>query len=87
MESRAKSNPVMSICRLSTLRAPVLPPALVPPLVVQNNKPPRPQLPPSWGRFFLLVAAYLSDMPSVAFEPCIPTRGTKEWLHEIKHDG
>ena len=31
-------------------------------------------------------------MPKVAFEPCIPTRGTKvpagpEWLHEIKHDG
>ena len=27
-----------------------------------------------------------------AFEPCIPTRGTKvpdrpEWIHEIKHDG
>jgi bifunctional non-homologous end joining protein LigD len=31
-------------------------------------------------------------MPKVAFEPCIPTRGTKvpagpDWLHEIKHDG
>src|ERR1700694_4400952 len=31
-------------------------------------------------------------MPKVAFEPCIPTRGTKVpsgpvWLHEIKHDG
>jgi ATP-dependent DNA ligase len=31
-------------------------------------------------------------MPGVAFEPCIPTVGTKvpagpEWFHEIKHDG
>ncbi len=31
-------------------------------------------------------------MPKTAFEPCLPTRGTKvpagpEWLHEIKHDG
>jgi ATP-dependent DNA ligase len=31
-------------------------------------------------------------MPKSAFDPCIPTRGTKvpnrpEWLHEIKHDG
>src|ERR1700730_10780137 len=31
-------------------------------------------------------------MPKIAFEPCIPTRGTKvpagpEWFHEIKHDG
>jgi len=31
-------------------------------------------------------------MRNVAFEPCIPTRGTKvpagpDWLHEIKHDG
>jgi bifunctional non-homologous end joining protein LigD len=31
-------------------------------------------------------------MPKVAFEPCIPTRGTKvpagtDWLHEIKQDG
>ncbi len=31
-------------------------------------------------------------MPKPAFEPCIPTRGTKvparpEWIHEIKHDG
>ena len=31
-------------------------------------------------------------MRTVAFEPCIPTRGTQvpagpEWLHEIKHDG
>src|SRR5260370_29673010 len=31
-------------------------------------------------------------MRKIAFEPCIPTRGTKvpagpEWLHEIKHDG
>ena len=31
-------------------------------------------------------------MRTVAFEPCIPTRGTKvpnrrEWIHEIKHDG
>ena len=31
-------------------------------------------------------------MSNVAFEPCIPTRGTKvpagpDWLHEIKHDG
>jgi bifunctional non-homologous end joining protein LigD len=31
-------------------------------------------------------------MPTSAFEPCIPTRGTKvpdrpEWIHEIKHDG
>ena len=31
-------------------------------------------------------------MRTSAFDPCIPTRGTKvpdrpEWLHEIKHDG
>jgi bifunctional non-homologous end joining protein LigD len=31
-------------------------------------------------------------MPKIAFEPCLPTRGTKvpagpDWLHEIKHDG
>jgi bifunctional non-homologous end joining protein LigD len=31
-------------------------------------------------------------MRNVAFEPCIPTRGTKVpagpgWFHEIKHDG
>jgi bifunctional non-homologous end joining protein LigD len=31
-------------------------------------------------------------MSKIAFEPCIPTRGTKvpagpDWLHEIKHDG
>ncbi len=31
-------------------------------------------------------------MPKIAFEPCLPTRGTKvpagpEWLHEIKHGG
>jgi bifunctional non-homologous end joining protein LigD len=31
-------------------------------------------------------------MHQSAFEPCIPTRGTKvpegaEWIHEIKHDG
>ena len=31
-------------------------------------------------------------MPKIAFEPCIPTRGTQvpagpDWLHEIKHDG
>jgi len=31
-------------------------------------------------------------MRKVAFEPCIPTRGTKvpagpDWIHEIKHDG
>src|SRR5688500_503647 len=31
-------------------------------------------------------------MRTSAFEPCIPTRGTKvpsskNWLHEIKHDG
>ena len=31
-------------------------------------------------------------MRKTAFEPCIPTRGTKvpdrpEWLHEVKHDG
>jgi bifunctional non-homologous end joining protein LigD len=31
-------------------------------------------------------------MRNLAFEPCIPTRGTKvpagpDWLHEIKHDG
>ena len=47
---------------------------------------------PGWRRFFLSTAAYLSGMPRVAFEPCIPTRGTKVpagpgWFHEIKHDG
>jgi hypothetical protein len=31
-------------------------------------------------------------MRKSAFEPCIPTRGTKvpdrpEWIHEVKHDG
>jgi bifunctional non-homologous end joining protein LigD len=31
-------------------------------------------------------------MRKIAFEPCIPTRGTKvpagsDWIHEIKHDG
>jgi bifunctional non-homologous end joining protein LigD len=31
-------------------------------------------------------------MRKPAFDPCIPTRGTKvptgpDWLHEIKHDG
>jgi bifunctional non-homologous end joining protein LigD len=31
-------------------------------------------------------------MRKSAFEPCIPSRGTKaperpEWIHEIKHDG
>ena len=36
--------------------------------------------------------AYLCGMSKVAFEPCIPTRGTtvptgEDWLHEIKHDG
>ena len=34
----------------------------------------------------------LSLQSKSAFEPCIPTRGTKvpdrpEWIHEIKHDG
>ena len=38
------------------------------------------------------VAKGLTAMRNVAFEPCIPTRGTQvpagpEWLHEIKHDG
>jgi bifunctional non-homologous end joining protein LigD len=36
--------------------------------------------------------AYLNRMPKIAFEPCIPTRGTEvpasaDWIHEIKHDG
>jgi hypothetical protein len=36
--------------------------------------------------------AYLSRMRKPAYDPCIPTRGTKvpdrpEWFHEIKHDG
>ena len=36
--------------------------------------------------------AYLTVMRNVAFEPCIPTRGTQvpagpDWIHEIKHDG
>ena len=31
-------------------------------------------------------------MRNVAYEPCIPTRGTQvpagpDWIHEIKHDG
>jgi bifunctional non-homologous end joining protein LigD len=31
-------------------------------------------------------------MPRIAFEPCLPTRGTQvpagpDWIHEIKHDG
>jgi bifunctional non-homologous end joining protein LigD len=38
------------------------------------------------------VVTYLSRMRKTAFDPCIPTRGTKvpnrpDWLHEIKHDG
>ena|ERR1700686_4653149 len=41
---------------------------------------------------FSAAASYLTGMGNVAFEPCIPTRGTKVpsgpvWLHEIKHDG
>ena len=41
---------------------------------------------------FLPVIAYLSRMRKTAFDPCIPTRGTKvpnrpDWLYEIKHDG
>src|SRR5258705_9065068 len=44
------------------------------------------------SRFFCLPTTYLSTMPKIAFEPCIPTRGTQvpagpDWLHEIKHDG
>jgi ATP-dependent DNA ligase len=40
----------------------------------------------------LLPFSYLTAMRKTAFEPCIPTRGTKvpagpDWLHEIKHDG
>jgi len=36
--------------------------------------------------------AYLGAMRNVAFEPCLPTRGTQvpagpDWIHEIKHDG
>jgi bifunctional non-homologous end joining protein LigD len=36
--------------------------------------------------------AYLTGMLQVAFEPCIPTRGTQvpagpDWIHEVKHDG
>jgi bifunctional non-homologous end joining protein LigD len=36
--------------------------------------------------------SHVIGMRKVAFEPCIPTRGTKvpagaDWLHEIKHDG
>src|SRR5258705_10439782 len=47
---------------------------------------------PGWGRFALPPTTYLSTMPKIAFEPCIPTRGTKvpagrDWIHEIKHDG
>jgi ATP-dependent DNA ligase len=49
---------------------------------------------PGWGRFALPPnpTTYLSTMPKIAFEPCIPTRGTQvpagpEWLHESKHDG
>ena len=36
---------------ISTLCAPLLPSALVPPLVAQNNKPPRPQPPPAGAVF------------------------------------
>ena len=48
--------------------------------------------PPAGAVSFLPAAAYLSRMPSVAFEPCLPKRGTKvpagpDWPHEIKHDG
>jgi ATP-dependent DNA ligase len=38
------------------------------------------------------LSCLLSRMRKPAFDPCIPTRGTKvpdrpEWLHDIKHDG
>jgi bifunctional non-homologous end joining protein LigD len=38
------------------------------------------------------VSPKLSGMHKSAFEPCIPTPGTKvpdskNWIHEIKHDG
>ena len=37
-------------------------------------------------------AAYVDGMRKSAFEPCIPTKGTKvpdrpEWLHEVNYDG
>ncbi len=44
-----------------------------------------------WIRIFPFFT-YSNRMRNSAFEPCIPTRGTKvpsskNWLHEIKHDG
>jgi len=44
-----------------------------------------------WSRNFAPLT-YLTSMPKIPFEPCIPTPGTKvpagpEWFHEIKHDG
>ena len=41
---------------------------------------------------FSVTLPYLTCMPKSAFEPCIPTRGTKvpscpERIHDIKHDG
>lgn len=43
-------------------------------------------------RIFAPKRLNLSGMRKAAFEPCIPTRGTKvpvgpDWIHEIKHDG
>src|ERR1700729_2395202 len=44
-----------------------------------------------WIRNFGGVS-YLFSMRKTAFEPCLPSRGTKvpaapEWLHEVKYDG
>lgn len=38
------------------------------------------------------LAAYLFHMRKTAFDPCLPSRGTKvpaspDWLHEVKYDG
>src|SRR5260370_37140914 len=62
---------------------------------VPRSIPRRVAAPGHWslkgGRIFACLA-YLGPMRKVAFEPCIPTRGTKvptgpDWFHEIKHDG
>jgi ATP-dependent DNA ligase len=74
---------------------------------IPDTAPQRPQLVPELGPFLLGLprgkppppgtpisasTIYLSRMRKTAFEPCIPTRGTKvpagsDWFREINHDG
>jgi ATP-dependent DNA ligase len=59
--------------------------------LVERSRPAAVELPTRLTRFSAAFS-YLCSMRKCAFDPCIPTRGTKvpdrpEWLHEIKHDG